>query len=154
MFPSYNHRTKLKPACHYLAGYALDHAVALKLDNVLTGRPNSPSAEGHYKYPLLSFIQNSIMKDLKKDLKNKGLNFEVEVKLVGTSLPWGTLIVTQGGYDLNDPSPEVVEGEKEEIFREWLQAKGDFPAFPSVCCPLTLSIGLSQEEYRWEIHFD
>jgi hypothetical protein len=112
-----------------LAGYALGNTVALKLKNALSGIPDPPSVEGRRAYPFPSFIRDNIMKDLRKDLKNKGLNFEVDVKFVGTGHPWVTLIATQGGYNLNDLSPEVVEGE-EEIVREWLQVKGDLPTLP------------------------
>jgi hypothetical protein len=77
-----------------LTGYALDNTVALKLESALSGIPDPPSVEGRRAYP--SFIRDNIMKDLRKDLKNKGLNFEVDVKFVGTGHPWITLIATQG----------------------------------------------------------
>jgi hypothetical protein len=144
--------TKLKHACHYFAGYVLGSEVTLKLESVLSGVSSFPTEEALFSFPKV--IRENIMKDLMKDLRNKGLNPAVAVEFVGPYESWSILIVTQGGYDLNDPSPEVIEEEKEEILREWLQAKGDLPAFLSTPCPLTLSVGVTQEEYRWGVRFD
>ena len=50
----------------------------------------------------------------------------MDVKLVGLEEPLDTIIATQGGYALGgSPPPEAVEGELEEIIREWLQDKGN-----------------------------
>lgn len=75
------------------------------------------------------------------------------VDLVGAEIPVDTIIATRGSYKYRGPLPEVVEGENEKAVREWLEAKGNRPT-SFACHFLTLSTGISKEEYRWEICLD
>ena len=125
------HTKPLKPTQHgparrYLAGYAIDHRVALKLEATLYGAPTPSVPEDHYLYPFPGFFEEKIL----IHLKSKGLHFNVIVELSGAADPFDTIIATRWKNKFRGPLPEVAEGENERVIREWLEANGDFADVP------------------------
>ena len=108
------------PARRLLAGYVLDHKVAIKLSFTIAGKPIPPIPDDHYLYPRLSLIGTNIM----KDLRSKGFDFRVDVRLTGTESPFSTILAAQGDYAFRGPPPELRQGVEEEAIREWLESKG------------------------------
>jgi hypothetical protein len=108
-----------EPTCSFLAGYVLDHKVALKLHCTIVGIPIPPTPDDGYLYPLLHIIHTNIT----EDLKSKGLNFRVDVRFTGTGNPLSTILAAQGGYAFRGPLPKLTEGDEEDAIREWLKTK-------------------------------
>ena len=128
-----------------MAGYVLNNEATLKLRGALSGTYVPDWQFGGVLYPFTEPIRERIQ----RDLRGKRVKFEVNVELVGAGDPLGTITVTQCGYGPGgSPPPEAVEGELEEIIREWLQEKGNLPTFLDRCF-LTLSIGITWDEYQW-----
>ena len=68
------------------------------------------------------------------------------------SPPYDTIIATRGCYNFVGPPPQVVEGEKEEFIRKWLEKIGIFSPYPpSSFLSLSLSTGITPDDYQWEI---
>ena len=89
-----------------------DHKVALKLKTALTTTESNA-----YLMPL------SLEEDSVKDLRKSGAEFPVEVRLIG-EIPFNTIIATKGNPMFRGPLPEVTDGEKEKVVRNWLEFKG------------------------------
>jgi len=135
---------RIKRPCYYLAGYVLNNEVTLKLRHALSDTDIPVWQFGGVLYPSTVYIQ----KWIRRDLGSKRSRFKVDAKLFGSEERLETIIATQGGYALGgSPPPEAVEGELQEIIREWLQNKGNPSSFFDRCF-LTLSIGISRDEYR------
>jgi hypothetical protein len=62
-----------------------------------------------------------------KDLKSKGLDFRVDVRLTGAESSLSTILAAQGDYAFRGPLPELRQGAEEEAIREWLESKGSLP---------------------------
>jgi len=136
----------IKPPRYYLAGYVLDNKTTLKLTSAMPDAEISILQLIGGAYPSV----DSMREKIQKDLWRKRAKFRVDVELVGSGVPLDTIIATQGGYGLDGSPPEAVEGKPEEIIREWLQDKGNPPTFFDRCF-LTLSTGISRDEYQWGV---
>ena len=90
------HQSKLlkpkrhKPAHHYLAGYIIDHKVALRLGVTLSGTPIPSAPDGHYLYPFPGLIEEKIS----LHLRSNGFHFNVIVEFSGARNPFDTIVTT------------------------------------------------------------
>ena len=135
-------RRQRMPVRRCLAGYVLSHDIALKLASTLSGLPTYPTPNGHEtrSFPI----------SIEEKIRNDGLNYRVEIFFNGPERSVDIVLATLRYYRFRGPLPEVVEGEQEKALREWLEAKGNLSK-SLVYCFLTLSTGITREEYQWEV---
>jgi len=136
-------------ANRWLAGYVLDYNAALKLSSVVSGIPIPIPTEGIIPYPSLVRIEESI----DDYLESKGMDFYVDIDFTGEAYFFSTILATSGSYGQKGPPLADAPGRKDEIIREWLEAKGDLSSFLA-CHLLTSSTEMAPGEYKWEICVD
>jgi hypothetical protein len=113
-------REEREPPRRLLAGYVLSYEISRKLNCAISASPMPPTTPDCLVYPL----PHSMEKKLRKDLRSRGLDFRVDIRLAGPEIPYSIIIAAQGCYRFRGPAPELAEGKEEEAIREWLESKG------------------------------